>query len=40
MNPSLEQTVCSLEKGRFSADDQSIGLAIPRKVLPNGKGTI
>jgi hypothetical protein len=27
----------SVEKSRFSTDDQSIGVVIPRKLPPNGK---
>src|ERR1700738_4996886 len=38
VNPYLRrtQTLHSVEKGRFSTDDQSISLAIPRKLPPNG----
>ena len=39
VNPYLRrtQTLHSVEKGRFSTDDQSIGVVIPRKLPPNGK---
>ena len=39
VNPYLRrtQTLHSVEKGRFSTDDQSISVVIPRKLPPNGK---